>query len=259
LELSESLKELKNETKRLKDELIDAQNQLCLIDMVKNARERCDDSSSVECKHGYAHLPDDHICVQFVNTYIREYNFSIERNAGKFVESYKEALDNTIDANDFLWRGIRDSTRIEWVISFFISEGTKWLLEGNMEAARVAAANARYFMELFSGNGMNWVKICQFHHSQCDSHTVVKFFRRRIPCSCLDGIYEEVKHIPKLGICYNHECKLHWELSLERSSFLDCTRCRRTCYCSRECQKADWPNHQDNCDRAVARAKEGRT
>lgn len=92
MELSESLKELKNETKRLKDELIDAQNQLCLIDMVKNARERCDDSSSVECKHGYAHLPDDHICVQFVNTYIREYNFSIERNGGKFVESYKEAL-----------------------------------------------------------------------------------------------------------------------------------------------------------------------
>eukprot|EP00985_Skeletonema_marinoi_P019146 scaffold10877_cov153-Skeletonema_marinoi.AAC.11 len=28
---------------------------------------------------------------------------------------------------------------------------------------------------------------------------------------------------------------------------------------ARECQKADWPNHQDNCDRAVARAKEGRS
>ena len=38
-----------------------------------------------------------------------------------------------------------------------------------------------------------------------------------------------------------------------QTRFQNCQACKRAHYCSRECQKADWPRHKDTCT-AVGRA-----
>jgi len=84
-----------------------------------------------------------------------------------------------------------------------------------------------------------------------DEHTLVKYLRKHIPCSCLDEKYEEVKKIKKMGICFNLQCSLP-NREAERSTMLSCTRCRRVNYCSPQCQKVDWTDHKQDCDCWVA-------
>ena len=72
---------------------------------------------------------------------------------------------------------------------------------------------------------------------------LLKFYSKRITCSCLKKIYSDArKTLPKAGCCYNcREVK-------ERSSLSVCSRCRINQYCSRECQIEHWPTHQSFCD-----------
>ena len=79
-------------------------------------------------------------------------------------------------------------------------------------------------------------------------HTLVSFLKKRIPCSCLDEKYEEVKCITKLGICCNPQCPLPGGITT-RSATKCCNRCRWAAnYCSEACQKAAWPAHKADCD-----------
>ena len=75
---------------------------------------------------------------------------------------------------------------------------------------------------------------------------VLKFYSKRLACSCLKKIYSEArKKLPKLGRCYN--C---WEAK-ERELLSVCSRCRVHQYCSRECQVANWSMHKNFCDKHV--------
>ena len=74
----------------------------------------------------------------------------------------------------------------------------------------------------------------------------LKFYSKRITCSCLKKMHSDArKAMPKLGGC-NH-CKVEQARALLRV----CSRCRITQYCSKECQVADWPNHVLECDAFV--------
>ncbi len=121
--------------------------------------------------------------------------------------------------------------------------------------ARDYACFARYFehhiaVELKKTQALiNWPKIGEL--DKADDHTLVKFFRQRIPCSCLDEKYQEVKSIPKMSFCYNPQCNIP-DRRVERGQTMYCSRCRCAVYCSRECHKADWPRHQEWCDMDVA-------
>ena len=90
----------------------------------------------------------------------------------------------------------------------------------------------------------DWGKMAELYHG--DDHTLVNFFRKRIPCKCLDSKYEEVKSIKKIGFCLNPKCSLPGKKT-ERSKMLYCTQCRNANYCSRECQVAHWPFHKEFC------------
>ena len=79
---------------------------------------------------------------------------------------------------------------------------------------------------------------------KCDEHTLVKYLRKRIPCSCLDEKYNEVKSITRMGLCFNAQCTSD---IVQRSKMMCCARCGEVNYCSRECQKAAWPEHKTNC------------
>ena len=71
--------------------------------------------------------------------------------------------------------------------------------------------------------------------------SLVKFYRKRTPCSCLDEMYAEVKPQPKTGICH------HCHGRFERRVLKDCTGCRKMQYCSKQCQKANWSRHKEVC------------
>ena len=95
----------------------------------------------------------------------------------------------------------------------------------------------------------NWSKIIVLTQI-VDEHTVVKFYRRRIPCSCLEKTYEQVKTMTKMGACYGPKCPSNGQV--ERSKTFYCSRCRNVTYCSRDCQKADSTIHKHECDKFVA-------
>jgi hypothetical protein len=82
---------------------------------------------------------------------------------------------------------------------------------------------------------------------EADEHTVVRFYQKRVPCSCLDEKYKEVKSVTKMGICGNPSCSLP-ERKATRSKMLYCTRCEQANYCSQECQVADWTSHKQLCN-----------
>ena len=88
-----------------------------------------------------------------------------------------------------------------------------------------------------------WHELMELRHT--DMHTLVSFFRRRIPCKCLDKMYTEVKSIIKMGVCANPSCS--YGRAAPRTSMLSCADCHALCYCRIECQRAHWPEHKEVC------------
>ena len=146
------------------------------------------------------------------------------------------------------------SSKLESVVSILLNNGPQCILEGDNHYARCYASLARYFEECLAVEvhetkaTINWAKIHEL--SRADDHTLVKYYRKRIPCSCLDEKYNEVKSVTKMGMCYHPNCGLSNRMA-ERCKMFYCTRCGDVNYCSIECQKADWEGHRGVCDAVV--------
>ena len=205
----------------------------------------------LECKHGVEPHPSTNICLRFA--------FAFGESFGKCNGRQLLNTDCILDAKNATWDEFaevwNDAAKMALTVSFFLCDATQAVLKGDYGHARYAATFARFFeqyiaVELKETQAVfNWPKI---HETQsADMHTLVKFLRRRIPCSCLDEKYEEVKSITKVGHCYYSQCKFPGGMT-DRSNTKYCSRCRFITYCSRECQVADWTNHRGKCDRAVA-------
>ena len=95
---------------------------------------------------------------------------------------------------------------------------------------------------------VGWAKIVELCVG--DDHTLVSYYRKRIPCSCLDEKYKKVKSVKKMGFCYNIDCNMP-DGMVERGKMFCCTRCGDANYCSVECQKADRKKHKKLCDRTA--------
>ena len=68
---------------------------------------------------------------------------------------------------------------------------------------------------------------------------IVRFFSRRIQCSCLDELKKQEN--TKEGKCSGcGKTKLWVEL-------FDCKRCMITKYCGKKCQTKHWEDHKSNC------------
>ena len=80
--------------------------------------------------------------------------------------------------------------------------------------------------------------------SSSQRRDVLKFYSKRISCSCLKEMYSNArKTLPKMGKCD------HCKVENERVLLSVCSRCRIDQYCCRECQVAAWPAHQKDCDK----------
>mmetsp|Transcript_25874 Transcript_25874/g.39752 ORF Transcript_25874/g.39752 Transcript_25874/m.39752 type:complete len:276 (+) Transcript_25874:53-880(+) len=207
------------------------------------------------CRHGVEKI--DKMCIDFVDAFRKSfYNVNTANpTISKCIERADEITGCLIAAQaatmDEFFEVWNDSAKMESVISYYLCCGTQSILDCNYDHhAREVAALARYFEQYLA------VELHQTQATICypkitdlfgDSHTLVKFFRRRIPCSCLDQKYGEVKSITKMSFCFHPQCNFYGRM-LERKKTMYCSRCRSVAYCSRACQKADSSRHKFFCD-----------
>jgi hypothetical protein len=198
-----------------------------------------------ECRHGLVQVSKDDISSEFMKTFLEAYN------GGGDVDQFTAAIDATdIEEYSDVWI---DTSKLESIRFYFLAYGTEQILNGNPTSARIMAALGCYFEDYTAVNltktkaVIDFRKVFELHDEDCDEHTVVSFLRKRVPCSCLDKKYEEVKSITKLGTCYHVQCPLPGRKEV-RKTMMNCGRCLRVSYCSRECQKADWPKHKAQCE-----------
>jgi len=206
-------------------------------------------SNSTKCYHGFEKM--NKISRDITANFVEAFHACFQRGSNSVFNSLVTAENATMEEFAEVWT---DSSKLKSVVSFFLSVGAQHILDDDYDHARDCATFARYFEQYIAVKLdqtqaiMNWPKLFEAYRG--DMHTLVKFFRTRCPCSCLDGKYDEVRAITKLGFCFNPECNFKMS-GLERSKTMYCSRCRSVTYCSRECQKADWAVHRPSCDECV--------
>jgi len=179
------------------------------------------------------------ICNMFLQAFVYEFDSA----AGDFLAAYHATKEKFADVwNDF--------SKMSFVVSLLLACGTSKILEGNIKIACKYAALGRYFEQYVEVDLLNiraypnWPKIREL--CAADEHTLVSFLKKRIPCSCLEKRYKQVKCTPKIGLCCNPDCPLPFGKT-ERSATMCCSRCRAANYCSRECLVAVWQGHKGEC------------
>ena len=169
-----------------------------------------------------------------------------------------DLLRETFNSQPQVWK--HDNFR-EMAINILVSIGANKLLvmEPNMDAILLATSilalenydEGGYYNSpdaLFNNRDVS-TKVRDF---VCGSRGIknrdeLKFFRKRITCSCLKKMHLEVRKTQsKLGKCS------HCEVVKERALLMVCSRCRILQYCSRECQVADWAEHKGYCKECVS-------
>jgi len=199
------------------------------------------------CDHG---RPIDARVLDFVRAFESAFDVAAERT-GNFSGSLDNAATIISRKYNDVWF---DSARINAVVSSLLCKATEDVLRGGEFAGYFAALV--YYFEHHIAVGMdnkaaletfNTQEAFELHRvADCNDRVLISFLRKRIPCKCLDEKYEEVKSMPKMGICANLECPLP-DRKAERSKMFYCARCRERYYCSLECQTADWPEHKQRC------------
>lgn len=200
-----------------------------------------------ECDHGlHRHHNDEGFCLGFIQAF--------EDANIQGVGGLDELFDTTLVAmHENFPAVIEDVVKVEAAVSYFLHHGTRIVLEeGSNGPDRIFASFASY---LEQGLAVGYYESQTATDSQklaeltwADDHTLVSFFRKRIPCSCLDEKYKKVKSITKIGLCCFPKCSRPNRIA-ERKTLQYCARCREANYCSQDCQMADWPRHKNHCDK----------
>eukprot|EP00986_Skeletonema_menzelii_P009999 scaffold4693_cov149-Skeletonema_menzelii.AAC.1 len=210
----------------------------------KTNEKQSANEATVGCNHGCRFnlaLAEGNACDNIMDAFVTGAYSDCEAR-------FKSAIDAT--KHDYIFWN--DSSKLELVLSFLLAKGSRLVLDGDLTKARIIASVSCYFQDFiaveFTKNKsvIEWRKIEVLHNERCDQHTLVSFFRKRIPCSCLEGKYEEVKSITMTGLCHNRKCPLPGRI-VERKALKLCSRCRQVLYCSKECQRAEWPVHKCVC------------
>jgi phage-related tail protein len=266
-----SMKQSHAGTKQIKA----ASTQMQLLLESDNAFPKSDnnaDSSTTTicCSHGVdQHEP---INQEFIDAFMNAYNASSSQLVGaRLVDAINATAEKY--ATD-VWES---SKEMESIVSFFLDKGAKAILDGDNETARRFAVFASYFercivveeatqvaqrkspsyvrnsQELHNLKAQisrSWAKVGEVY---TDENALVRHFRNRLPCSCLDDKYNEVasKSKKKKGICFNTMCSLPC-YKVQHSATMCCSQCLQSIYCSRECQVIHWPSHGKICYEVAA-------
>ena len=206
-----------------------------------------------QCDHGRAAIfegkclsPDERFFLDFIKEFTSIYNDCIDRKI-VLMDSLYLARDATLETYATVWE---DAAKVEWIVSFYVANATEYIVRyENIPNDAYVIASFAYFFENYHKTTINsnrWQqKVVELQNSP-DPHSLVELLRKRIPCKCLDKKYQEVKSISKMGFCVNIECTLPKRMTTQSDMFI-CGGCQLVCYCSSECQKADWKRHKEAC------------
>jgi hypothetical protein len=200
-----------------------------------------------KCRHGYSPRTsgEHNYCDTFAATFVEALFRDLDRGPDKIFSDVKAATEKRFPG---VWR---NEKKLELIKSFCLSSGAEHILKGDIKMAQCDAVASNLFeqlidvalrrtkAEVFVGAKLNEL-------FSADEHTLVRYFRKRIPCSCLDQKYTEVKSIKKMGFCFNTTCS-HPNGVVERRTMLSCARCHWANYCSQECQTQHWTFHKKYC------------
>lgn len=220
---------------------------------------------NIECRHGCGCiLPTDidHPVSKFMNDFITY------RDADKNADySTVKMMCATFQTHPNVWN---NNGYKEMLLNILTSMGTNLLLmelmepvlnkdKGMLWALRIADTLA--VLENYNGGSFEMVfssrkvltKLRDFGISvgSGKSRDVLKFYSKRISCSCLKTMHQEARRTqPKTGLCFG--CGEE----MERVALSVCSRCIIAQYCSRQCQVADWREHETDCDMYVKTQKQ---
>ena len=210
---------------------------------------------TITCDHGCAPcLSQDHPVSNFMDEFITYWNSGCE--------STTEMIVPTIKSHSEVWNNERYR---EMVVKIMTRMGTNMLISARIVGTNMllkdhecifGALHLARAISVFENHD------CKFRvHTTLNSSEVatkmrdfrsnvssymrdaLKFFSKRITCSCLNAIHQNArKTITKTGLC----CGCDKEF--KRVALSVCSRCMITQYCSRECQVADWHDHERDCN-----------
>eukprot|EP00985_Skeletonema_marinoi_P012175 scaffold5829_cov129-Skeletonema_marinoi.AAC.6 len=243
----------KGSNRKMKEEPIDAHMGRLKINDDSNDEEALDAAAVVGCSHRPTVPAHDRFFIKdFVDTFADGYkSVDAEAELGEGICAAYEAVKEKYHE---VWK---DLAKLKLLASLFLFNGTQAVLEGDIGSARLFASSSLFLEKRvnrisYGGTSFGAMKIIEL--TNADEHTLVQYLKKNIPCFCLNEKYKQVKSITKMGVCCNAACSVP-DGMVERRSMLCCDRCRTANYCSRECQKAAWPNHKEECDEyAEARA-----
>lgn len=110
---------------------LDLQTQRLLID---NSVRRDSDV----CRHGYTPFPEGHVCRDVVQLYLDEYNCRCRGTEGPLP---LKAMLTALSATEMMYPDVmKDSAKIEEILTYFSFRGAHYILKGQDDSARVNAA-----------------------------------------------------------------------------------------------------------------------
>jgi len=249
----------KDETKEDTDICVHGLNlQYTNESLKKFLKDLCDDVVSADFDHVQSvligHIPQSVLSLQEPYTALMDERC---KRLSSLAEQEEISEEVVLDGSGLMFTLLvkfpeifEEAGHLKWIISHFVSEGTKCLLRGEVQTARGNAYFANFFEQTLAvmteGKMINTPKLTKLWYS--DEHTLCSYFRNRIPCNCLQKIYKEVKSVTKTDMCWNIECTQPNRYEVDSRSMMFCSHCRQACYCSSECQEMDWPTrHKINC------------
>jgi len=98
--------------------------------------------TTIKCLHGFDPLSEKDICFQYANAFREAYNYKNRQDCDANLSSCLIAAHKatTLDRFADVWN---DSAKMEIVISYYLSEGAQYVLEGNFGDARTCTVFAR--------------------------------------------------------------------------------------------------------------------
>lgn len=152
-----------------------------------------------KCQHGFGtqSFSGWRICDSFMGPFMDAFNASGRHDD----QDLRAAMDATYDKFTEVWK---DAAKLKWVISCFVANGTRYLLDGTGdggedEYAIMDYAIIAYYLEEYvkvtlkrTKERMDWDSICELQVGNYPSkHDLVKFYHQRNPCKCLEKLYRE--------------------------------------------------------------------